>query len=66
MTQLREKSEDHNGVYLYQVPVNISPQMAKDVAFALKPLLREQDFVYIAASNDGGKPTLTLMLSDSM
>lgn len=66
VTQLREKSEVHDGVYLYQVPVNISPQMAKDVAFALKPLLREQDFVYIAASNDGGKPTLTLMLSDSM
>lgn len=31
---------------------------------ALKALLKEEEFVYIAACNDEGKPSLTAMLSD--
>lgn len=62
--RIQKNAERHNGVLLLEVPVNVSAQMAKDIAFALKALLKEEEFVYIAACNDEGKPSLTLMLSD--
>ena len=56
-----------NGVRIYHTPMGqVSAAMAKDIAFGIKALHSEEDFAFVAASKEGGKATLTLMLSDSL
>ena len=56
-----------NGVRIYHTPMGqVSAAMAKDVAFGIKAIHKDEDFAFVAASKDGGKATLTLMLADSL
>lgn len=56
-----------NGVRIYHTPMGeVSAAMAKDIAFGIKAEHKDEDFAFVAASKDGGKATLTLMLSDSL
>ncbi|MDD7559962.1 MAG: alanine--tRNA ligase [Porphyromonas sp.] len=56
-----------NGVRIYHTPMGVVPAaMAKDIAFGIKAEHAEEDFAFVAASKDGDKATLTLMLSDSL
>lgn len=64
--ELMQKGEDRGGVILYHLHVSVSSSMAKDIAFGVKALAKEEEFVFVAGSNDDGKAVLTLMLSDGL
>ncbi|MDO5036469.1 MAG: alanine--tRNA ligase [Porphyromonas sp.] len=66
LEQVQKEAVEKSGTLLYTLSENVSPQMAKDIAFGLKALHKESDFVFVAGSISADKPTLTLMISDSL
>lgn len=66
VNELLEKGEERNGVTVFEVRQNISSAMAKDIAFAIRPRMKDTPFVFVCGSVDNDKPVLTLMISDSL
>lgn len=64
--QLVQEGEERSGVKLYHLSVSVPSAMAKDIAFGVKAQVKDEDFVFIAGSNEEGKAVLTLMLSDGL
>lgn len=64
--KLLQKGENRGGVVLYHLPVSVSSAMAKDIAFGVKAQVKDEEFVFVAGSNEDGKAVLTLMLSDGL
>ena len=67
--ELKEKLLGHvrnvNGTNVIKVVLPIVPQTAKDVAFKLREAIPE-NLLCVIGSKGGGKPLLTVMLSDDM
>lgn len=61
---LLEKREEIGGIRLFRLGIGTA-EMAKDIAFQLQGELQES-FIFIAALQEGGKPSLTLMLSKDL
>ncbi|MDR1172089.1 MAG: alanine--tRNA ligase [Bacteroidales bacterium] len=59
---LVESAEEHNGIRVIRFTSSFAPDLIKDMAFKLKN--RFERIVFIAGSDFGGKPTLTIALSD--
>lgn len=66
VNELMSQGVERNGVTIFKLQNNISASMAKDIAFAIRPRMKAQPFVYIAGSVENGKAVLTLMISDSL
>ncbi len=68
MAELRESLvdsvEEFNGINVIRFNTSFAPDLIKDMAFGLKN--RFERFVFIAGSDLGGKPTLTIALSDAL
>lgn len=64
--KLMQQAEVRGGIKLFKLNQCVPSAMAKDIAFGIKALMRDEDFVFIAGSNDDGKAILTLMLSDGV
>lgn len=54
--------EELGGVRIFKVQQNVSAELIKDLAFQIAGELTES-FIFIGATDEGGKPNLTLMLS---
>ncbi len=61
---LVESVEEHNGINVIRFTTSFAPDLIKDMAFKLKG--RFERFVFIAGSDFGGKPMLTIALSDTL
>jgi alanyl-tRNA synthetase len=61
---LLKNVEEHNGINVIRFNASFAPDLIKDMAFKLKS--RFERFVFIAGSDYGGKPTLTIALSDAL
>ncbi|MDR2911539.1 MAG: alanine--tRNA ligase, partial [Bacteroidales bacterium] len=61
---LLKNVEEHNGINVIRFRAPIAPDLIKDMAFKLKS--RFERFVFIAGSDHGDKPTLTIALSDAL
>ena len=61
---LLKNVEEHHGVNVIRFQTSFAPDLIKDMAFNLKN--RFERFVFIAGSDHGGKPTLTIALSDAL
>ena len=59
---LLSQREELGGVRIFKVQQNVSAELIKDLAFQIAGELTES-FIFIGATNEGGKPNLTLMLS---
>ena len=55
-----------SGVEVITAQLDAPAGLVKDVAFALKPRLKDKEFVVALGSVDNDKPSLTLMLSDEL
>lgn len=55
-----------SGVEVITAQLDAPAGLVKDVAFALKPRLKDKKFVVALGSVDNDKPSLTLMLSDEL
>lgn len=66
VNELMSQGVKRKGVTIFKLQNNISASMAKDIAFAIRPRMKAQPFVYIAGSVENGKAVLTLMISDSL
>ena len=64
--RLSTQPENHHGILLFAPTENMTPALAKDIAFALKALHPEEDMAFLVGSVEGPKATLTLLLSDSL
>lgn len=54
--------EELGGVRIFKVQQNVSAELIKDLAFQIAGEVSES-FIFIGATDEGGKPNLTLMLS---
>ncbi len=54
--------EELGGVRIFKVQQNVSAELIKDLAFQIAGEVTES-FIFIGATDEGGKPNLTLMLS---
>ena len=59
---LLSQREERGGIRIFKVQQNVSAELIKDLAFQIAGELTES-FIFIGATNEGGKPNLTLMLS---
>ena len=59
---LLSQREELGGVRIFKVQQNVSAELIKDLAFQIVGELTES-FIFIGATDEGGKPNLTLMLS---
>ena len=59
---LLSQREELGGVRIFKVQQNVSAELIKDLAFQIAGELTES-FIFIGATDEGGKPNLTLMLS---
>ena len=59
---LLSQREELGGVRVFKVQQNVSAELIKDLAFQIAGELTES-FIFIGATDEGGKPNLTLMLS---
>ncbi len=59
---LLSQREVLGGVRIFKVQQSVSAELIKDLAFQIAGELTES-FIFIGATNEGGKPNLTLMLS---
>ena len=59
---LLSQREELGGVRIFKVQQNVSAELIKDLAFQIAGEVTES-FIFIGATNEGGKPNLTLMLS---
>ena len=59
---LLSQREELSGVRIFKVQQNVSAELIKDLAFQIAGELTES-FIFIGATDEGGKPNLTLMLS---
>lgn len=59
---LLSQREEFGGVRIFKVQQNVSAELIKDLAFQIAGELTES-FIFIGATDEGGKPNLTLMLS---
>lgn len=59
---LLSQREELGGVRIFKVQQNVSAELIKDLAFQIAGELTES-FIFIGATNEGGKPNLTLMFS---
>jgi len=59
---LLSQREEFGGIRIFKVQQNVSAELIKDLAFQIAGELTES-FIFIGATNEGGKPNLTLMLS---
>lgn len=59
---LLSQREEIGGVRIFKVQQNVSAELIKDLAFQIAGELTES-FIFIGATDEGGKPNLTLMLS---
>lgn len=55
-----------SGVEVITAQLDAPASLVKDVVFALKPRLKDKEFVVALGSVDNDKPSLTLMLSDEL
>jgi len=62
--ELLKTVEEQNGVNLIHFKTSFPPELIKDMAFAVRN--RFERLVFIAGSDNGGKPTLTIALSDAL
>jgi alanyl-tRNA synthetase len=62
--RLIKNMEEHNGINVIRFNAPFAPDLVKDMAFNIKS--RFERLVFIAGSDHGGKPTLTIALSDSL
>jgi alanyl-tRNA synthetase len=56
--------EEHNGINVIRFKTSFAPELIKDMAFSVRN--RYERLVFIAGSDHGGKPTLTIALSDAL
>ena len=59
---LLSQREELGGVRIFRVQQNVSAELIKDLAFQIAGEVSES-FIFIGATDEGGKPNLTLMLS---
>ena len=59
---LLSQREELGGVRIFKVQQNVSAELIKDLAFQIAGELTES-FIFVGATDEGGKPNLTLMLS---
>lgn len=59
---LLSQREELGGVRIFKVQQNVSAELIKDLAFQIAGEVTES-FIFIGATDEGGKPNLTLMLS---
>ena len=59
---LLSQREELGGVRVFKVQQNVSAELIKDLAFQIAGELTES-FIFIGATDEGGKPNLTMMLS---
>ena len=59
---LLSQREELGGIRIFKVQQNVSAELIKDLAFQIAGELTES-FIFIGATDEGGKPNLTLMLS---
>ena len=59
---LLSQREEIGGVRIFKVQQNVSAELIKDLAFQIAGEVSES-FIFIGATDEGGKPNLTLMLS---
>ena len=59
---LLSQREELGGVRIFKVQQKVSAELIKDLAFQIAGELTES-FIFIGATDEGGKPNLTLMLS---
>ena len=59
---LLSQREELGGIRIFKVQQNVSAELIKDLAFQIAGELTDS-FIFIGATNEGGKPNLTLMLS---
>ena len=59
---LLSQREELGGVRIFKVQQNVSAELIKDLAFQIAGEVSES-FIFIGATDEGGKPNLTLMLS---
>lgn len=64
--KLLSEGVEYSGVLLIRSLMNVSSAMAKDIAFGLKAKLKDKDFAVVIGSAESDRPSLTLMLSDSL
>jgi len=57
-------AEEHNGVRVIRFRTSFAPELVKDMIFNIRN--RFEHLVVIAGSDHGGKPSLTVALSDAM
>lgn len=62
---LLSQREELGGVRIFKVQQNVSAELIKDLAFQIAGELTES-FIFIGATDEGGKPNLTLMLSHDL
>ena len=62
---LLKSMEDLNGKKLIRFTLDMPGEMVKDIAYQLRGQITE-DLVFVAGTYDGGKPLLTIMLSDNL
>ena len=62
---LLSQREELGGVRIFKVQQNVSAELIKDLAFQIAGELTES-FIFIGATDEGGKPNLTLMLSRNL
>ncbi len=61
---LKAKAKANNGITLIAETFDLSPEAIKDLAYQLKGEIH--NLAFVAGSIAGGKPSLTIMLSDSV
>ena len=59
---LLSQREELGGVRIFKIQQNVSAELIKDLAFQIAGEVSES-FIFIGATDEGGKPNLTLMLS---
>ena len=59
---LLSQREELGGVRIFKVQQNVSAELIRDLAFQIAGEVSES-FIFIGATDEGGKPNLTLMLS---
>ena len=63
--RLVQTAKEVNGVKVIAFCAPLPPEMAKNIAFQLRGEL-QGSFLFVAGTVHGGRPTLTVMLSDSL
>ena len=56
--------EEHNGINVIRFKTSFAPDLIKDMAFSVRN--RFERLAFITGSDHGGKPTLTIALSDAL